>query len=146
MNRQINERLEGIRVELLALDEGRQEIGPGSKPPAGSMPKGKGMEPGKGKGNRQEIDAPSNDSEAGDAMSKFVVRLVDALLDRYDIEEEDALMFITGMAEVFKDSGLLPPIPAAGDPEAIKAEWLGAAQAGGFATEVMQAADEIAED
>jgi hypothetical protein len=143
MNRQINELLESIREELV---EGRQEIGNGEKPPKGAMPKGGGTEPNKGEGNRQEIDAPDNPSDADDAMSMFIAGLVAALLERYDIGEDDAIMFITGMAEVFKDSGLLPPIPADSDPEVIKAEWLGAAQANGFAAEVMQAADEIAED
>ena len=87
-----------------------------------------------------------NEPEIDDAMSKFLVGLVDALLERYEISEDDAMMFITGMAEVFKDSGLLPPIPDDSDPEVIKSEWLGAAQAGGFATEVIQAAEEIATD
>lgn len=87
-----------------------------------------------------------NEPEIDDAMSKFIAGLVDALLDKYEITEDDAVAFITGMAEVFKDSGLLPPIPADDDPEVLKSEWLGAAQANGFATEVMQAADEIAVD
>jgi hypothetical protein len=143
MNRQINELLEGIRDDLV---EGSQEIGNGKTPPKGSMPKGGGTEPSKGKGSRQEIDAPENPSDADDAMSKYISGIVEALLERYDINDDDALMFITGMAEVFKDSGLLPPIPADSDPEVLKAEWLGSAQANGFATEVMQAAEEIAED
>lgn len=143
MNRQINELLESIRDELV---EGSQEIGNGETPPKGSMPKGDGTEPSKGKGPRQEIDAPDNPSDADDAMSMFISGIADALIERYDITDDDAVMFITGMAEVFKDSGLMPPIPAESDPEVIKAEWLGAAQANGFATEVMQAADEIAVD
>jgi len=143
MNRQINELLESIRDELV---EGSQEIGNGKTPPKGSMPKGGGTTPNKGVGNRQEVDSPENTSDADDAMSKYISGLVDALIERYDINDDDALMFITGMAEVFKDSGMLPPIPADSDPEVLKAEWLGAAQVNGFSTEVMQAADEIAED
>jgi hypothetical protein len=119
MNRKINELLEGVRAEL--------ESGLEEESQAGNL----------GATNEPEID---------DAMSKFIAGLVDALLERYEITEDDALMFITGMAEVFKDSGMLPPIPDENDPEVIKSEWLGAAQAGGFATEVMQAAEEIATD
>jgi len=87
-----------------------------------------------------------NEPEIDDVMAKFIAGLVDALTDQYEISDDDALMFITGMAEVFKDSGLLPPLPADDDPEVIKSEWLGAAQVNGFATEVVQAAAEIAED
>ena len=118
MNRKTNTLLEEIRGELGILEEG-------SKP--GDL----------GATNEPEIDA---------ALSKFVHGLVDALLMEYEITEDDAVMFLTGIAEVLKDEGLLPPLPSPNDPEVIKSEWLGAAQANGFATEVMQAAAEIATD
>jgi hypothetical protein len=116
MNRKTNELLESIRAEL------EEESRPG------------------------DLGAVNDDEHVQDAVSKFVADLVDGLTDRYEITDDDAMMFITGMAEVFKDSGLLPPIPRDGDPEVLKAEWLGAAQANGFATEVFQAAEDIAVD
>lgn len=116
MNRKINQLLESIRAEL------SEESMPG------------------------DLGATNDDEHMQDAMSKFIADLVDGLTDRYEISDDDALMFITGMSEIFKDSGLLPPFPADTDPEVIKAEWLGAAQANGFATEVFQAAEDIAVD
>jgi len=93
-----------------------------------------------------DLGATNDDEHLQDAMSKFMVDLVDGLTDRYEVTEDDALAFIVGMNEVMRDAGLMPPIPKEDDPEVLRAEWLGAAQANGFATEVMQAADEIAVD
>jgi len=118
MNRNVNILLEGIRMELGFLEE---ESGPGD---LGAV----------------------NEPDVEDAIGNFIESLVAALQDRYDISEDDALEFITGMADMLKDEGMLPPLPAEDDPEVIKAEWLGAAKANGLATEIMQAAEEIAVD
>jgi len=122
MNRKTNTFLESIRVELGTLGILDEASRPGN------------------------LGAVNDSENIDDAMSLFIAGLVDGLKDRYEVTDDDAVMFITGMAQVFKDHGMLPPLPKEGDPEVIKAEWLGGAKANGFATEVMQAAEEIATD
>lgn len=92
-----------------------------------------------------DMSVPVNPDGTADALDAYVDDVVQALLDAYELDVEDAVGFVLELAEVFAEEGVLPPFPDEEDPAEMRSAWLGKAKSVGFAAEVLQAASEAAE-
>lgn len=130
---EMNELLEDIRLRLAEdvkrLDEqepGDEAWGPDSDNDAAIHGK-----PGE--------SGAENENNIWDAFDAYISDLIDDLMEKYDVDEDDALEFIFQTADDLTDEGLMTPIPSEDDPQAV-AMWLGRAGTVGFERQVLDAA------
>jgi hypothetical protein len=83
---------------------------------------------------------------ASERVDAYLTDLVDALMAEYDINEEDAFNFIMSVADSLAESGEMPPLPSEDDEDDLQSEWLGVATTSGFASTVLEVAEDSAED
>jgi hypothetical protein len=81
-----------------------------------------------------------------DAMvDDYIGEIAAAILDEYEMSEEDAIDIVMSTADDLAADDTLPPLPEYGD-EAGAALWLGSAKSYLFAEFVMQAVEAMAEE
>lgn len=81
-----------------------------------------------------------NDDPAADRLDAYLWDIVDSLTTAYEVDEEDALDFVLGVAEDMAADGTLPDMPDEDSPAEAQAAWLGVASTSGFGNLVLQAA------
>ena len=79
--------------------------------------------------------------DAFDAFNMYLVDVVDALRQEFEVSDEDALMFALDLADELAADDELPLLPDEGD-AAATAAWMEAAKKLGFVDRVVQAAIE----
>lgn len=112
MKAEITQQLARIRR---TLSEGDEAWGPDS---------GDSTEHGEGEAGEGGAE---NVSDVGDTFAAYISGILDSVLEEYEVEEEDALDYIFGVASSLEEDGTLPPIPDEEDAEAT-AIWLGKAK------------------
>jgi hypothetical protein len=118
-------KLESIRARL---QEGEEAWGPSSEP-----------ETAHAEGEPGESDA-TNVSDVLDVFDSYILSVVDAILDEWDMTEDEAVEAVFDVAASLEEDGSLPPMPEE-DNEVAVAEWVGKAKTMGFADLVLAALD-----
>jgi len=88
-----------------------------------------------------EFGAPNADPIV-DRVDAYLWDIVDSLTTAYEVDEDDALDFVLGVADDMAAEGSLPELPDENAPTSLQAEWLGVASTSGFGNMVLQAAAE----
>jgi len=133
MNAQMSELLEQMKTQLVAEEPA---WGPNSVVSTDHDDDG---EPGE--------SGAENSSDVMDAFDLYLSSILDALLEQYEADEEEALDFIFAVAEEMADAGTLPEIPEDDDgDDADVVAWVGTAKTAGFLAAVMAAAEESGEE
>jgi len=132
MNAQMSELLEQMKTQLVAEEPA---WGPNSVVSTDHDDDG---EPGE--------SGAENSSDAMDAFDLYLSSILDALLDQYEADEDEALDFVFAVAEEMTDAGTLPEIPDDDEAPAAVVAWVGKAKTAGFLAAVMAAAEESGEE
>jgi len=92
-----------------------------------------------GSGGADNIEDMSN------ALDKYLTDIAEALMTKYELDEDEAYDFILYVASSLEDMGMLPTFPDEDAPAELYAEWYGKASSVKFDAAVMSdAAKELA--
>lgn len=86
-----------------------------------------------------------NPSDVLDAFDNFIGGIADALLAEFDMSDEEAIDLVFMVAADMAEDELLAPLPDESDIQSL-AVWIGQAESAALGAQVMQAAEELAED
>lgn len=139
MNTELNELLDQMRLHLqtkphLHEDEGEEAWGPDSDAEGDTS------------GSKAGLSGAENSSNIWDAFDLFVGDIIDDLIEKYSIDDGEALDFILSVADDLATEGKMPPVPEEEDGDQAVAQWLGVAGSMGFERMVLDAAIESAEE
>lgn len=99
---------------------------------------------------REEDSAPGesgavNGDDILDRFDAMIGQIADALLDEFDMSEDEAIDFVFDVADGMAEDGVIPDLPDDDDVQAV-ALWIGKAETAGLAAEVIKAAEEMADE
>lgn len=93
-----------------------------------------------------QAEADEEDGNINDQIDMLLSGIVDALLEEYDLDEEEAFDFVLDVADVAAEEGMLPYLPDEDASDEELAAWYGQATTAGFTDMVLEAASDSAEE
>lgn len=93
-----------------------------------------------------EVDSSEDENSADPniTIDLYLKEIVDALLEDYEIAEEDAFEFVLDAADAISEEGVMPPLPSQEASYEELVAWYGHATTQGFKSLVLKLAKEQA--